>query len=88
MIGDIKKFNFGELTSNSNGKTSATGVSGLMCITVGLLGFIFSILGAAYYSMSAEHVYASIIVITIGAGLLGYKKKVSKDIISNFKNTE
>jgi len=80
MIGDIKKWSWGEMTSNDNGKTSITGTSGFICLMIGLLGFVFSLIASAYKGLNIEYVYASIIVISIGSGLLGYKKKIAKDI--------
>ena len=35
MVGNIKKFSFGEMTSNNNGKTSVTSTMGFYIITIG-----------------------------------------------------
>lgn len=82
MIGDIKKWSWGEMTSNENGKTSASGTMGFWTIIAGLLGFLFTLVMAAFWDGTAEYVYISVMVISIGAGMLGYRKRISKDIIS------
>jgi hypothetical protein len=39
-IGDIKKFSFGEMTSNDTGKTSSTSTAGVYIIFIGGLCFL------------------------------------------------
>lgn len=85
-VGDITKWSFGEMTSSGhNGKTSVTATSGFMVIVVGLIGFLITI-----WFKNVELVFASIGVITIGAGLLGYNKKKTSEInkldLTNIKN--
>ena len=82
MIGDITKFSFGEMTSNGNGKTSVSGTSGFVLIIVGAIAFLTSLIASICGTLGIEYVYASFGVIVIGAGLLGYKKKISKDMLS------
>ena len=82
MIGDITKFSFGEMTSNGNGKTSVSGTSGFVLIIVGAIAFLTSLIASICGKLGIEYVYASFAVIVIGAGLLGYKKKISKEILS------
>lgn len=62
--------------SNSNGKTSASGVAGLSTTFVGLFGFL---VGVGFFVVSKDAtimMYASALVGT-GLGVLGYRK--SKD---------
>jgi len=82
MIGNMKKWSWAEMTSNINGKTSASGTMGAISLGVGLLGFLFTLVMAAFFGTTAEFVYLSIMVITIGAGMLGYRKSFSKDFVS------
>jgi len=76
IIGNIGEWSWGEMTSSSNGKTSASSTSGVVIILVGLIGFLITI-----WFSKIEFVYASVGVITLGTGLLGYNKKVTGDII-------
>lgn len=76
MAVDINKFSFAQMTSNSNGKTSASGTMGVLCVTAGVLGFLAGVLDF-FKDDKADIMTQSIVVITIGAGLLGYRK--SKD---------
>ena len=73
MIGDINKFSWQQLVSNSDGKTSGSGTAGMLCVLVGLVGFFF---GVEEFCRQGKNdiMSQSIIVITIGAGLLGYRK--------------
>ena len=73
---DINKFVWQQLLSNSDGKTSASGTAGILCVLVGLAGFLFGV-EEMWRHGNADTMTQSIVVITIGAGLLGYRK--SKD---------
>lgn len=72
-IGDIKKFSFAEMTSNSNGKTSSTAVAGLYVVAIGGLGFMLGIFDKLFINSSIEIIDQSVIMTTIGASLLGIK---------------
>ena len=74
IVGDITKFSFPELTSSDNGKTSSTATSGFITIMVGLICFFICIC-----MKNTVLAYASFSVITVGAGLLGWNKKVNSD---------
>jgi len=76
---DQERFSWSEMFANAEtGKTSATGFTGVICIGVGLLGFIasfvFMFLNKRLGEASGEAIYQSIILITIGAALLGVRK--------------
>jgi len=73
---DINRFSFSQMTSNDSGKTSGSGTAGVFITATGLLGFL---IGAVDYFMHAKSdiMTQSIIVITIGASLLGYRKGVN-----------
>jgi hypothetical protein len=82
MIGNIKKFSFSELTSNNSGKTSGSGTSGLFICLIGAITFAFGC-----FIKAAMIIDPSVIVITIGAGLLGYRKsqEANTDVVATDK---
>jgi hypothetical protein len=63
------KFSFAQMTSNSNGKTSASGTMGVLICTIGSICFL-------YGSMVKDNdiLLQSVVFTGIGAGLLGYRK--------------
>lgn len=73
---DIDKFSWAQLTSNTGGKTSASGTAGILCVGVGLLGFLAGVVD--HFAFKNDDIMTqAILLITLGAGLLGYRK--SKD---------
>lgn len=74
---DISKFSFGELTSNSDGKTSGSGTAGLYIVFIGGLCFFLGCIDKMFLDKSIDIITQSIILVGIGAGLLGWRK--SKD---------
>lgn len=74
QIGNIKKFSFGEMTSNINGKTSGSGTMGILICTIGALCFLLGAVDAAFLTHSTDIMLQSIIFVGIGVGLLGYRK--------------
>jgi hypothetical protein len=85
MIADIKKFSFGEMTSNSDGKTSGSGTAGVYLVFIGGLVIIMgSITGLFMNAPQASNVLlAGTGAFTFGAGLLGYRKSVDKTSLDN-----
>lgn len=75
-IGDIKKFSFGEMTSNTNGKTSATSTSGVYIIFIGGIGFLLGVVDKLFLGKSIDVINQAIMFTTIGAALLGVKNIV------------
>jgi len=73
----MNKFSFAQMTSNSDGKTSGSGTVGIIVALAGVVGFIYGVVEYACLSKDGTIMSQSIIVITIGAGLLGFRK--SKD---------
>lgn len=63
------KFSFGQLTSNKDGKTSGSGTMGILICTVGALSFFLGAIFKLEYTL-----VHSIVMTTIGATLLGYRK--------------
>jgi len=68
----MDRFSFGQLTSNSDGKTSGSGTAGLYIVFIGGVCFFLGCI-----DKSVDILTQSIIMISIGATLLGYRK--SKD---------
>ena len=73
----MEKFSFAQLTSNSDGKTSGSGTSGLYIVFIGGICFLLGCIDKMFLDNSADILTQSIIFISIGASLLGYRK--SKD---------
>lgn len=73
MVGDIKKFSFAEMTSNNNGKTSVTSTMGAYIIIIGGLGFIAGCIDKMFVNNTIDIINQSIMMVTIGAGLIGVK---------------
>jgi hypothetical protein len=80
---NIKKFSFSELCSNSDGKTSGSGTAGLYIVFIGGICFILGCIDKMFFGNTIDIVNQSIILIGIGATLLGYRK--SKDSVLSSK---
>jgi hypothetical protein len=71
----INRFSFGQMTSNSDGKTSASGTMGIfLCLVSGVSFTIGAI------SKNDSVLLNSVVLAGIGAGLLGYRKSKSQDL--------
>lgn len=73
------------MTSNSSGKTSGSGTAGIYLVFIGgIIGLIASL--AALFTKEAQVtevlLFASA-TLTLGAGLLGYRKSIDKTTIQN-----
>jgi hypothetical protein len=77
QIGNIQKFSFAEMTSNSSGKTSGSGTAGLYIVFIGGLTFLMGCIDKMFLNKDIDVITQSIILVGIGATLLGYRK--SKD---------
>lgn len=73
----MEKFSFSQLTSNSDGKTSGSGTAGLYIVAIGGLCFLLGSIDKMIFSGDADILIQSIMLVSIGATLLGYRK--SKD---------
>jgi hypothetical protein len=82
-IGDIKKFSFGEMTSNDTGKTSSTSTAGVYIIFIGGLCFLLGCIDKMFLDKSIDIINQSVMFTTIGAALLGVK-----NIVGSGKKTE
>jgi hypothetical protein len=82
-IGDIKKFSFGEMTSNDTGKTSSTSTAGVYIIFIGGLCFLLGCIDKMFLDKSIDIINQSVMFTTIGAALLGVK-----NVVGSGKKTE
>jgi len=71
---NINKFSWQQMLSNSDGKTSSTGVCGVITILIGLLCFIYGCIDFSYISNKNDIIFYSSGIITLGASLLGVRK--------------
>jgi hypothetical protein len=74
---NMEKFSLAQLTSNSDGKTSGSGTAGLYIVFIGGICFFLGCIDKMFINESVDVLTQSIIFITIGVTLLGYRK--SKD---------
>lgn len=78
----MSKFSFAQMTSNSDGKTSGSGTLGVFAGLIGVLAFFYGVIDYSFVSKTGTIMTQSIVVITIGAGLLGYRKSREASIIN------
>lgn len=72
---ETKKFSIVEMTSNQDGKTSASGTMGSLLIAIGGFTFLCGSLGFLIMGFSVEDLLVqSIALCYAGAMLLGYRK--------------
>jgi hypothetical protein len=72
--GDVNKFSFAQMTSNSDGKTSGSGTMGVFICFIGSLAFLGGVIGSLLSDKTPDIMMQAIIFTGIGAGLLGYRK--------------
>jgi hypothetical protein len=72
-VGNIKKWSFGEMTSNPDGKTSVTSTSGFIIVMVGCLSFLLGVIDKMFIDKSMDVINQAVMFTTIGAALIGYK---------------
>lgn len=80
----IERFSIAQMTSNESGKTSASGTMGAIICLVGSLCFALGCVGVMWFSTGSEIITQSIVVIGMGAALLGYRK--SKTLLPSENN--
>ena len=78
QIGNIKQFSFAEMTSNSSGKTSGSGTAGLYIVFIGGLTFLMGCVDKMFLNKDIDVITQSIVLVGIGATLLGYRKSKDK----------
>ncbi len=85
----MNKFSWAQMTSNSDGKTSASGTMGVIICLVGTLCFFLGCLDKIFVSKSIDIVTQSIIFVGIGVSLLTARKlKNENSSTNNLKEDE
>jgi hypothetical protein len=74
------------MTSNSDGKTSASGTMGILICTIGTLCFFLGCIDKMFLAKDIDVITQSIIFVGIGVGLLGYRKSKAKDLLPEEPN--
>jgi hypothetical protein len=85
---DISRFSIAEMCSNDTGKTSGSGTVGVIVSLVGAFTFFLGAIDKMLLSGTVDILSQSIIVITIGVGLLGYRKSVKEKPIDGTTEPE
>lgn len=75
---NINKFSFAQLTSNNDGKTSGSGTMGVLVCTIGTLCFLLGCIDKMFINKDIDVITQSIILVGIGAALLGHRNHVRK----------
>jgi hypothetical protein len=83
MRANINKFSFGQLTSNNDGKTSGSGTMGVLICTIGTLCFLLGCIDKMFINKDIDVITQSIILVGIGAALLGHRNHVRKGSVEN-----
>ncbi len=73
----MNRFSFAQMTSNQDGKTSASGTMGVLICTISAVCFLIGTL-----QKNTEVLLQSVILTGIGSGLLGFRKhKEAKKVV-------
>lgn len=87
MLPNLKKFSFAEMTSNSDGKTSASGTIACLICVVGTICFLIGCLDKIFINKDVDIITQSIIFVGIGASLLGLRKYKAADFVPTENKT-
>lgn len=71
---NISKFNFQEIFSNDNGKSSGSGFAGVIICLVCAVSFLMGVVDKMFISHTSDVMNSTIGFATLGAGLLGVRK--------------
>ncbi len=71
---NLSKFNFAEIFSNDNGKTSGSGFAGVIICLICSVGFVAGIVDKMFLSHTPDIMNSCIGFATLGAALLGVRK--------------
>ncbi len=83
MISNVSKFSMSEVFSNNDGKSSGTAFVGVIVSLVGTLCFFLGCIDKMWLTHSIDVITQSIVLVGIGAALLGVRKVVSSKESSN-----
>lgn len=84
----MDKFSFSQLTSNSDGKTSGSGTAGLYIVFIGGICFFMGCVDKMFLKGTTDILVQSIIFVSIGTALLGYRKSKDNQVIEIDSKTE
>lgn len=84
---NISKFNFSELFSNDNGKTSGSGFAGVIICLVCAICFIAGVIDKMFISHTTDVMDKCISFVMWGAGLLGVRKFMQNKVASTEETT-
>ena len=70
----MNTFSFAQMTSNGDGKTSASGTMGVLVVLVGTFAFLLGIIDKMFFSHDVDIITQTIVFTGIGASLLGLRK--------------
>ena len=87
-IGDIKKWSFGEMTSNPDGKSSVTSTSGFIIVMVGCLSFLLGVVDKMFIDKSMDVINQAVAFTMIGAALICYKNYTGHKVSIAKSNAE
>ena len=79
LTNDVNKFSIPQMTSNADGKTSASGTMGVLICVVGAMCFLLGCVDKMWVNKDVDIITQSIIFVGIGASLLGLRKFKSTD---------
>lgn len=88
MIFDAEKFSITQMTSNPDGKTSASGTMSVLICVVGSFCFLLGCLDRIFFTHSTDILVQSIVFTSIGAGMLGYRKSQEKHLFTSESSPE
>lgn len=74
VIIEQPSFSFAQLTSNEDGRTSASSTMGVIVTVIGCLAFLMGIIDRIFFTGSVDIMVQTIVFTGIGAGLLGIRK--------------
>lgn len=69
-VGNIDKWSFGEMTSNTNGKTSATSTIGVYICSIGGFCFLMGCIDKMFIAKDMDIITQSIAFTSLGVGML------------------
>jgi hypothetical protein len=76
----MERFSFAQMTSNADGKTSASGTMGVLICVVGSFCFLLGCADKVFINHDIDIITQSIVFVGIGAGLLGLRKYTAPEV--------
>lgn len=86
--GSINRFSYSQMTSNKDGKTSASGSMGVLICIVGSITFLLGCIDKMFLNDDVDILTQTIVFTGIGAGLLGLRKYQAKEEDKNYRDPD